>query len=224
MFTLKRFSLGTHENLVRKCLQRLEKVTDLMSEQVVDDVHLASSTSRLVRNIVGNVKQTLIRVQIPGTGSAGPSREQSGPPSPNPHGLDGTNDERAPPQPLATNQAQQKIEMFGTGPDPLAGIQARSMADLDSQTFVPPPNFGDHDIDFSMQVDDSLGSAIDFAGGDWLALPLDNIWGGDEATVDQGFGGIGPTLGGRDLLEAITNRNYSQMQWNGNQAFGFGNM
>ncbi|KIW64770.1 hypothetical protein PV04_09680 [Phialophora macrospora] len=221
MFTLKRFSLGIHEELVRKCLQRLEKITDLMSEQVVDDVHLASSTSRLVQNILGNVKQTLIRVQIPGTGSAGPSREQSGPPSP--HGHDGVNDQ-LPQQLVASNPVQSKLEFYGTGPDPLAGIQARSMADLDSQTFVPPPNFGDHDMDFPLPDDVNMGSGMDLAGGDWLALPLDNLWGGDEATVDQGFGGIGPTLGGRDLLEAITNRNYSQMQWNGNQTFSFGNI
>jgi hypothetical protein len=193
-----------------------------MSEQVVDDVHLASSTSRLVQNIVGNVKQTLIRVQIPGTGSAGPSREQSGPPSPHAH--DGANDQHPQQQPLTSQSMQPKLDFYGTGPDPLAGIQARSMADLDSQTFVPPPNFGDHDMDFPLPDDVNMGSTMDLAGGDWLALPLDNLWGGDEATVDQGFGGIGPTLGGRDLLEAITNRNYSQMQWNGNQTFSYGNM
>ena len=205
---------------MRKCLQRLEKITDLTSEQVVDDVHLASSTSRLVQNIVGNVKQTLIRVQIPGTGSAGPSREQSGPPSP--HGLDGANDHRVP-QPLAANSVQPKLEFYGTGPDPLAGIQARSMADLDSHTFVPPPNFGDHDLDFPLPDDVNMGS-MDLVGDDWFALPLENLWGAEEATVDQGFGGIGPTLGGRDLLEAITNRNYNQMQWSGGQTFGYGNM
>jgi hypothetical protein len=176
-----------------------------------------------VQNIVGNVKQTLIRVQIPGTGSAGPSREQSAPSSPHAH--DAVNETQAqPPQALVANSMQPKLEFYGTGPDPLAGIQARSMADLDSQTFVPPPNFGDHDMDFPLPDDVNMGSTMDLAGGDWLALPLDNLWGGDEATVDQGFGGIGPTLGGRDLLEAITNRNYSQMQWNGNQAFSYGNI
>jgi hypothetical protein len=97
------------------------------------------------------------------------------------------------------------------------------MADLDSQTFVPPPNF-DHEIDFQMPDDVNMGGPMDqFAGGDWLALPLDNLWGNDGATVDQ-FGGIGPTLGGRDLLEAITDRNYNQMQWNGDPVFGYGNM
>ncbi len=98
------------------------------------------------------------------------------------------------------------------------------MADLDSHTFVPPPNFEDHDLNFPLPDDVNMGTGMDFVGGDWLALPLENLWGADEASVDQGFGGIGPTLGGRDLLEAITNRNYNQMQWNGSQAFGYGNM
>ena len=114
--------------------------------------------------------------------------------------------------------------MYGTGPDPLAGIQARSMADLNAQTFVPPPNF-ENIMDFTMPDDVNMNPAMNgFDGGDWLALPLDGLWGTDEATVDQGFGGIGPTLGGRDLLEAITNRNYSDMQWNGGQGFGYGNI
>ncbi|EXJ65909.1 uncharacterized protein A1O5_10885 [Cladophialophora psammophila CBS 110553] len=230
MFTLKRFSLGTHEGLVRKCLQQLDQITELLSKEVVDDVHLASSTSRLVQNIVRNVKQTMIRVQHPGTGSAGPSREQSRPQSPHLHGPDGANDHSQQQQqqqqqqlPQASNSIQPKLEFYVN--DPLAGIQARPMADLDSQTFVPPPNFGgDHDIDFPLPDDVNMGSTMaDLTGGDWLALPLDNLWGGDEAIVDQGFGGIGPTLGGRDLLEAITNRNYSQMQW-GSHTFGYGNM
>ncbi|KIX92403.1 uncharacterized protein Z520_11878 [Fonsecaea multimorphosa CBS 102226] len=236
MFTLKRFSLGTHEGLVRNCLQQLDKITELLSKEVVDDVHLAQSTSRLVQNIVRNVKQTMIRVQHPGTGSAGPSREQSRPQSPHVHGHDGANDQSQQQQhhhhhqpqqpqhlPQASNSIQPKLEFYVN--DPLAGIQARPMADLDSQTFVPPPNFGgDHDIDFPLPDDVNMHSAMaDLSSGDWLALPLDNLWGSDEAIVDQGFGGIGPTLGGRDLLEAITNRNYSQMQWS-NNTFGYGNI
>lgn len=207
---------------MRKCLQQLEKITVAMSEKVVDDVHLASSTSRLVQNIVRNVKQTLIRVQHPGTGSAGPSRENSRPQSP--HGHDVTNDQQQPPQQSqAMNVNQLNSEYYVN--DPLSGIQARPLADLDSQTFVPPPNFGGdgHDLDFAMTYDASLDSTLADLSGDWFALPLDNIVQTSEATVDQGFGGIGPTLGSRDLLEAITNSDYNQMQWSG-QNFGFANM
>ncbi|KIV87888.1 hypothetical protein PV11_03405 [Exophiala sideris] len=219
MFTLKRFSLGTHEALVRRCLQQLEKITVAMSEEVVDDVHLSSSTSRLVQNIVRNVKQTLIRVQQVGAGSAGPSREQSRPSSPN-----GNVPSNEPPQ--QTNQVNNMGHMGNNFyvNDPLAGIQARPMAELSSQMFVPPPNFStdSHGMDPGLPDDSQLDMA--FSSMDWFALPLDNLFSTDETTVDQGFGGIGPTVGTRDMLEVITNRDYNQMQWNGNPTYGFGNL
>jgi hypothetical protein len=218
---LQRFSLGTHEGLVRRCLRHLETITSAMSKEVVDDVHLAASTSRLVQNIVRNVKQTLIRVQQPGTGSAGPSREHSRPQSPRDHE---TSTEPPPQQAHAINLAQLGQEYYIN--DPLAGIQARPMAELASQTFVPPPNFnGDGpDLDAALPDDSHLDASMAFSSMDWFALPLDNLWHNDEATVDQGFGGIGPTVGTRDMLEVITNQDYNQMQWNGSQAFGFGNL
>ncbi|KAJ9634485.1 uncharacterized protein PV06_10613 [Exophiala oligosperma] len=222
MFTLKRFSLGTHEALVRKCLQRLEKITVAMSQEVVDDVHLASSTSRLVQNIVRNVKHTLIRVQQTGTGSAGPSREQSRPQSP--HGKEGNTDaqqQHASTQAINLNHLNTDFYMD----DPLAEIQARPMAELTSQMFVPPPNFGGEGqlMDSALPDDSHLDPSMTLSM-DWFALPLDNLFHNDEATVDQGFGGIGPTVGTRDMLEVITDRDYNQMQWNGNQTFGYGNI
>lgn len=47
--------------------------------------------------------------------------------------------------------------------------------------------------------------------GDWFALPLDNFFASDTAVpVQQGFGGIGPTVGSKDMLELITNQQYDQ--------------
>ncbi|EXJ84001.1 hypothetical protein A1O3_04668 [Capronia epimyces CBS 606.96] len=223
MFTLKRFSLGTHEALVRKCLRQLEKIIVAMSKDYVDDVHLCSSTSRLVGHIVRNVKQTLIRVQQPGTGSAGPSREHSRPQSPNGHAYahDTSSDHHHHVQ--AMDVIRQSPELYLN--DPLAGIQARPMAELASQTFVPPPdcNGSGHELDPALD-DSSLDPTMANFSMDWFALPLDNLWHNDENTVDQGLGGIGPTVGTRDMLEVITNQDYSQMQWNGDQTFGFNNL
>lgn len=193
-----------------------------MSQEVVDDVHLASSTSRLVQNIVRNVKHTLIRVQQTGTGSAGPSREQSRPQSP--HGKEGNTDaqqQHASTQAINLNHLNTDFYMD----DPLAEIQARPMAELTSQMFVPPPNFGGEGqlMDSALPDDSHLDPSMTLSM-DWFALPLDNLFHNDEATVDQGFGGIGPTVGTRDMLEVITDRDYNQMQWNGNQTFGYGNI
>ncbi|KAK5264967.1 zinc finger transcriptional activator [Exophiala xenobiotica] len=220
MFTLKRFSLGTHETLVRKCLQQLEKITMAMSKEVVDDVHLTSSTSRLVQNIVRNVKQTLIRVQQVGNGSGGPSREHSRPQSANSN--DGNHEaHQQQAQAINLNQFNATFHMD----DPLAEIQARPMAELASQMFVPPPNFSvdGQILDSALPEDSHLDPTMTLSM-DWFALPLDNLFSNDEATVDQGFGGLGPTVGTRDMLEVITNRDYNQMQWNSNQTFGFGNL
>ncbi|EXJ78890.1 hypothetical protein A1O1_09292 [Capronia coronata CBS 617.96] len=225
MFTLKRFSVGTHEALVRKCLQQLEKILAAMSKEYVDDVHLSSSTSRLVGHIVRNVKQTLIRVQQPGTGSASPSREQSRPQSPNNynhgHGHENSNDQQQN-HVQAMSVFQQSPELYLN--DPLAGIQARPMAELASQTFVPPPNFNGngHEVDSALD-DSSLDHTMPNFSMDWFALPLDNLWHNDGNTVDQGLGGLGPTVGTRDMLEVITNQDYNQMQWNGEQTFGYNN-
>lgn len=190
-----------------------------MSEEVVDDVHLASSTSRLVQNIVRNVKQTLIRVQQVGGGSGGPSREQSRPSSP--RGNETSNEQPQPPN-QATTLGHMDTDFYMN--DPLAGIQARPMAELASQMFVPPPNFSadSHGLDPALPDDSQLDMA--FSSMDWFALPLDNLFSTDETTVDQGFGGIGPTVGTRDMLEVITNRDYNQMRWNGQQTFGYGDL
>lgn len=200
--------------MVRECLDQLEKITTEMSKQVVDDVHLSASTSRLVTNIVKNVKQTLIRVHLPGTGSAGPSRDQSRPQSPQANGQDVTESAQSAPIPAST-LAQQLSPEWNLR-DPLAGIEAKPMAELESQMFVPPPNMVvDGDIlDHALPVDSNLDpSMTDFS--DWFALPLDNLWHNSDATVDNGFGGIGPTVGRQDMLEVLTNQDYSQMQWNG---------
>lgn len=196
-----------------------------MSKEYVDDVHLSSSTSRLVAHIVRNVKQTLIRVQQPGIGSGGPSREHSRQHSPNVHGHGEGHGHDIPNEQeqhhvQTINALQQSPGLYLN--DPLAGIQARPMAELASQTFVPPPNFNGngHELDSALE-DSTLDPSIANFSMDWFALPLDNLWHNDGNTVDQGLGGIGPTVGTRDMLEVITNQDYSQMQWDGDDAFGY---
>ena len=67
-----------------------------------------------------------------------------------------------------------------------------------------------------------IDPSIDFPNfaDDWLTLPLENFGtaehgGNNNMTVDQGFGGIGPTVGNQDMLEIITNQRYMNQQWNG---------
>ena len=42
-------------------------------------------------------------------------------------------------------------------------------------------------------------------------MPLDNLFSLDTNTVNQGFGGIGPTFGDRDMLSVITGSQLDQI-------------
>jgi hypothetical protein len=102
--------------------------------------------------------------------------------------------------------------------DPLAGIQAQSMSDINGVAYMPPMNY-----DIYLNGTDGVEQNPDFGAGvdglgDWFALPLDNFFSTDPAPVHQGFGGIGPTVGSRDMLEFITNEQYDR--WDGNDALG----
>jgi len=216
--------------MVRKSLNLLGQITNAMTKEVVDDVHLSSSTARLVQNIVKYVKQTLIRVQKPANGSGAASRDNSRHQSP--HRNDNntsyhqhhqhqhrTVTERTSPLPHVS-----PAYSFG---DPLAEIEAKPMEEFSTQTFMPPPNFHLPTNDLGTVLPDQstidTTVAADLEATDWFALPLDNLWHNTEATVDQGFGGIGPTVGPKDMLELITNQDYNQMQWNGQiEMFGGG--
>jgi hypothetical protein len=208
--------MGNHERMVRKSIDLLEKVTRVTTEQVVDDVHLSASTSRMISNILDKVKMTMIRVQKPPNTSGNPSREQSRATSP----------QRA----TAHNGSEQFINPVhaylngvpanSTSFDPLAGIEARPMADLLDRTFIPPPNynFQTHDFDASFMDDAGIDHSVNSEQqADWFTLPLESITNKDTFRVDQGFHSIGPMVGQHDMLEVITQTPFDQsaMEWPG---------
>ena len=93
---------------------------------------------------------------------------------------------------------------------------------------MPPPNHANFYPHTTMPngVDANMANAMDTMfdpnNTDWLTLPLDNLFNSSTAAVDMGFGGIGPTVGDRDMLELITNEQYDQ--WNmPNVNMNFGN-
>ena len=215
MFTLKRLSLGNHERMVRKSLDLLDRVVELLGQEVVDDVHLSSSTSRLVQNIVASFRQTLIRVAKPVTDSGAQSRDASRPQSPQPNGA-GSNG-FAEHQQFPTTLPPSAAPFMSN--DSLAGIQARDMSDLQNVTFIPPPNYDFERNDFDPFSLDEMGhgtSLSDPDPADWFAMPLDNLWNRPDDQINQGSHSIGPTVGHRDMLEVLTNQDYNHMQWPNN--------
>ena len=209
---LKRFSFGASEQDVRESLEILDKTTEFLSNSVVDDVHIGYQTAANVKIIAADLRKHFIRIQAPSGESREPSRHHS-PQGQQEHG-----------------QAQSQVQQHGQkrdafvdpiyGPrqqDPLANIQARPMTDFSNISYMPPPNYnmymngadpnGQYDLSPTQQM------TTDPSGmpSDWFTLPLDNIFNsGQTGIVDQGFGGIGPTVGDRDMLELITGDQYDQ--------------
>src|SRR5271170_954545 len=130
------FSFGASEHDVRQSLEILDQTTDLLTNCVVDDVHLSAQTARLVKMITANLRKNFIRIQAP----TGESREQSR--NHTPHSHDHISEH-------IMQQRGQQSAHFGykftqTGEDPLADIPAQYMTDLTNTMFMPPPNYNNY--------------------------------------------------------------------------------
>lgn len=104
-------------------------------------------------------------------------------------------------------------------PDPLADIQAHTMSELTNITYMPPLNYNAYmDVNEGVEPNSTdYGTGVG-GGGDWFALPLDSFFSTERAPVHSGFGGIGPAVGSRDMLEFITNEQYDR--WDGGDGMG----
>lgn len=225
MFTLKRFGVGAFEADVRQALDLLDQSTDLMEKDVVDDVHLSSQIAGLIKLLTANIRKTFIRVQGKENGSETASRQETPNQAVSHHGVKHTEDDFQQParkRPRTTASSRQHQSR-----DPLEGIQAQPMEDLSNHTFMPPPDFyppTSMPNGVNANIPNAMDPMFDPMNTDWLTLPLDNLFNSSTAPVDMGFGGIGPTVGDRDMLELITNVEYDQ--WNMNMPnvnMNFGN-
>ena len=207
----------------------LDSITDQLTLSVVDDVHLSARTAELVKMLSSHLRAKFIRLQAPNSGSAGSSRENSRHQTPH-RQQDPASSHQAfvsqPGQQPGQQPARTAINnqfVFSQDvprlPDPLADIQAQSMSDLANITYMPPLNYnaymnGDEGVE---QNPTDFATGVDGLG-DWFALPLDNFFSTDPAPVHQGFGGIGPAVGSKDMLEFITNEQYDR--WDGGDGMG----
>lgn len=206
----------------------------------MDDVHLSARTAELVKMLSSHLRAKFIRLQAPMNGSAGSSRENSRHQTPHV----GQQDQTSPPREFVSHHHQARGGLNNQflfpshqpqhhNPhdlprlhDPLAGIQAQSMSDLANITYMPPLNYSLYMANSDNMDQNQNNPSSDFGPGvdglgDWFALPLDNFFSTDpaQAPVHQGFGGIGPTVGSKDMLEFITNEQYDR--WDGGTP-GFG--
>ena len=200
---------------MRKSLDMLDRATEILGNNAVDDVHLVNQTSHMIAIILDNIKKTFIRVHPPTTGSEAASRDGSRQQTPNqPHDQESHKSHTSARHSRAPSSAR-PLNVLRS--DALAAIPGHAFSEI-SNTFMPPLNYN---FQTNGTFDDNipLDPTIDMPGwnDDWIALPLDGFQqqgAMENMTVDQGFGGIGPTVGDRDMLEIITNQQYNQ-QWSG---------
>ena len=167
-------------------------MTKRMGEQVVDDVHLMPHTAELIQKLMEDVHSSMVRITKPG--SRGQSRQLS-PQIPSQPGQNGANIT------YSTISDQES-------PDPLAQLP---FADWTNHIYMPPPGYEGFGID-SGGYDINVDPALFPNGDDWISMPIDNLLNLDASTVNQGYGGIGPTVGDRDMLSLITGSHLDQNQ------------
>lgn len=67
-------------------------------------------------------------------------------------------------------------------------------------------------MQYDMTFDQSVDPALFPSNDDWIAMPFDGLLDFDASTVNQGYGGIGPTFGDRDMLSLMTGSHLDQTQ------------
>lgn len=230
MFTLKLFSLGNEASQVRRSMKLIARTCELMEKQFVDDVHLSPPTAKLMLLLLENVQKNLIRVP------KGSSRNQSRQISPSRvHSLSASHHHTQPHQ----QQQQQQHHLHKTArsfpetidsqilspsidsesPDMLANIP---LAHQD-QSFIPPfpisgPDSKNFDVDMTYLDPASIDSSMfPMTNEDWISLPINHMFevadSNNNAVVSQGYGGIGPVIGDRDVLGLLTGNAFDQQAW-----------
>ena len=181
----------------------------------MDDVHLSFQTADLVRVVATALRKSFLRIQAPTSDSREPSRHHT------PHSQESGHENGEVPQ--NHQHAPFTYKLDPSREDTLAGIQALPMTDYHNVTYMPPPNYdvymtgAEPNTQFDVTAtSQALPNGAPYSS-DWFALPLDNIFNSSMSTVDQGFGGIGPTVGDRDMLELITNEHYERWDLSGSQ-------
>lgn len=94
-------------------------------------------------------------------------------------------------------------------PDPLAQLP---FADWTNHIYMPPPGYEGFGLENNTGYDMNVDPALFPNGEDWISMPIDNLLNLDASTVNQGYGGIGPTVGDRDMLSLITGSHLDQNQ------------
>lgn len=213
-------------------LRIVDDTTTNLRDMVVDDVHLASHSADLITRLTKHLRSRFSRFTINPSGSESASRDRTPAPIQSQHqGLHYARQNGAAPlEPIPEDSLTQPFGyqfegnqfQHNTDLDDLLGqIPTQPMAELENMTdsYMPPPDYNTYinHMDVPGHSDAAVSASMmaeENAIPDWLAVPLNNFFNNSTMPVDQGFGGIGPTVGDRDMLELAMNSQYTR--WGGN--------
>ncbi|KAL9109855.1 MAG: hypothetical protein Q9227_005558 [Pyrenula ochraceoflavens] len=199
LFSLKCLVFGCTEPQFRESFALIEETTKHLRDMVVDDVHLASYSADLVSNLSKHMHKHCIRFSQPG---------QSYPPSRGATPYDLRQEVQAPSSRMVTDTTSTTNHGFTIAQPQWAHASFNDpLVDIGNMTesYMPPPDFMTTTLDHSMPRDVSLMNGEN--GPDWCAFPLSGIINNSMQPVDQGYGGIGLTIGSKDLLSYIGDPN-----------------
>lgn len=208
-------------------LHFVDEATTNLRDMIVDDVHLASHSADLIARLTKHLRSKFARFTLNPGGSESASRDRTPAPL---HSQQQTlshqrTNGNVPLEPVPEGLPVQTYGYHFDGStfqpsdglnDMLGQIPTQPMAELENMTdsFMPPPDYNTY---IGMDVpgsSDTAGAttliAEDNTVPDWLAVPLNNFFNNSSMPVDQGFGGIGPTVGDKDMLELATNSQYTR--------------
>lgn len=209
-------------------LRIVDETTTNLRDMVVDDVHLASHSADLITRLTKHLRSKFSRFTLNPGGSESVSRDRTPAPlhlqqqtpyqqrpngavplEPIPEGL--------PPQTFGYQFEGTPFQHSDGLHDLLGQIPTQPMAELENMadSYMPPPDYNTYISHMDVHgTTDPAGSASmiaeDSAVPDWLAVPLNNFFDNSSMPVDQGFGGIGPTVGDKDMLELAMNSQYTR--------------
>ncbi|KKY21122.1 putative uv radiation resistance protein [Phaeomoniella chlamydospora] len=224
LFSMKCFTFGAAESDMRETTELVKKCVFAMRAQAVDDVHIISQIANFADTLVRNIGLTMVCVSFPGTLSGATSRDRT--PA---HSMEQTSSN------LSMERISQQSQVYhntagqyGYNLDNNAAVDLTAshplQAAMDMGSLMPPEQYNRflNGLECSPMQDQNMNGNLMADGDPWFALGLDPLMNSSDKDVSNGYGGLGPVVGERELLDVLT-IDQSSTSWPAHMQFHDGN-
>ena len=209
---------------MRETTELVKKCVFAMRAQAVDDVHIISQIANFADTLVRNIGLTMVCVSFPGTLSGATSRDRT--PA---HSMEQTSSN------LSMERISQQSQVYhntagqyGYNLDNNAAVDLTAshplQAAMDMGSLMPPEQYNRflNGLECSPMQDQNMNGNLMADGDPWFALGLDPLMNSSDKDVSNGYGGLGPVVGERELLDVLT-IDQSSTSWPAHMQFHDGN-